>query len=135
MESSEWEGYSSELARTLVIDASRTIANEHTSPGRKRRARELAPGSHWTKKATKGVGTARISDLAQRATRLIYTKEPARKWRAWLRRLWFALPEPAVEQPHKWWNVIAATGWGGRASEEQRKKLVEEINEILIFAP
>ena len=44
-------------------------------------------------------------------------------------------PELAVEQPRKWWDLIATTGLGGRALEEQLKKLFEELNEILIFSP
>ena len=92
-------------------------------------------GLHWPKKTIKATGPARISGLAQRATRPNCAEELARKWRAWLHRLWFAPPELSVEHPHKWWNVIATTGVGGRASEEQWNKLFEELNEILIFAP
>ena len=40
-----------------------------------------------------------------------------------------------MEQPRKWWNLIAAAGLGGRDSEERRKKLFEELNDILIFSP
>ena len=96
---------------------------------------KLALGFHWTKKAIKAVGAARISGLAQRAMRLNCTKELARKWRAWLHKLWFAPPELTVERPHKWWDVTATTGLGGGASEEQWRKLFEELNEIPIFAP
>ena len=96
---------------------------------------KLALGFHWAKQAVKAVGAARISGLAQRAMRLNCARELARKWRAWLHKLWFAPPELTIDQPHKWWNVIATTGLGGRASEEQWGKLFEELNEILIFAP
>ena len=44
-------------------------------------------------------------------------------------------PELRAEEPRKWWNLIAAAGLGGRASEEQRNKLFEELDDILIFAP
>ena len=135
MESSEWEKYSFVLARTLVIDASRAIANEHTSLEKKRPAIELVLGFRWAKKAIEAVGAAKISGLAQRASRLNCTKELARKWRAWLHKLWFAPPELAVEHPHKWWNTIATTGLASRASEEQWNKLFEELNGILLFAP
>ena len=40
-----------------------------------------------------------------------------------------------MEHPHKWWNIIATTGLGGRAPEEQWTKLFAELNEILIFSP
>ena len=134
MEPSEWEKYSFELARALVIDASRAIANDNTSLRQKTRAMELALGFHWKKKLIKAVGPARISGLAQRATRLNCTKELARKRRTWQHKLWVAPPELSVEHPHKWRNVRAATGLGGRASEEQWNKLLEELNEILIFS-
>ena len=67
--------------------------------------------------------------------RLNYTKEFAKKWRAWLHKLWFAPPDLMAEQPRKWWNLIATAGLGGRASEKQRNRFFEELNDILIFAP
>ena len=124
MDLSEWEGYSFELARALVSDASRCIANADTSLRQKSRAMELVLGFNWTKKSIRAVGAARISGLAQRAMRLNCTKDLARKWRAWLHKLWFAPPELSVEHPHKWRNVIATTGLGGRASEEQWTQLL-----------
>ena len=135
MDPSEHEKYSVELARTLVSDASRCVANANTSLQQKSRAMELVLGFNWAKKSIKAIGAARISGLAQRATRLNCTKDLARKWRAWLHKLWFAPPELSVEHPHKWWSIIATTGLGGRASEEQWAKLFAELNEILIFAP
>ena len=67
--------------------------------------------------------------------RLNYTKEFAKKWRAWLHKLWFAPPDLMAEQPRKWWNLIATAGMRGRASGEQWNKLFEELNDILTFAP
>ena len=64
-----------------------------------------------------------------------HTEELARKWRAWLHTIWFAPPGFAVEEPRKWWNLIATAGVGGRATDEQRNKLFEELKELLIFAP
>ena len=116
---SEWEGYSFELARTSVTDASRCVANANTSLRQKTRAMELVLGFYWTKKSNKAVGAAAISGLAQRAMRLNSAKDLAGKWRARLHKLWFAPPELSVENPHKWWNIIATTGLSGRASEEQ----------------
>ena len=95
----------------------------------------LVLGFHWTKKSIKAVGAARISGLAQRSLRLNCTRELAAKLRDWLHKLWFAPSELAIKHPHKWWSVMATTGFGGRASEEQWKKLFEELNEILIFSP
>ena len=46
-----------------------------------------------------------------------------------------ATPELIVEQPRKWWNLIATAGMRGRASGEQWNKLFEELNDILTFAP
>ena len=135
MEPSEWEKYSFELAKALVTDASRAIANDNASLLQKTRAMQLVLGFHWAKKSIKAAGAAKISGLAQRAMRLSCAKDLARKWRTWLHKLWFAPPELSVEHPHKWWNVIATTGLGGRASEEQWNKLFEELNEILIFSP
>ena len=96
---------------------------------------ELTLGPHWTKKAIRAVGAAKISGLAQRAMRLSHARQLSKKWRAWLRKLWFAPPGLQVEEPRKWWNLIAATGLGGRAPDEQRNKLFGELNDILIFAP
>ena len=101
MELPEWGGYSSELARALVENASRDLANAHTSLGRKSRAMKLMMGFHWAKKAIRAAGAAEISGLAQQAMRLNYAKELAEKWRAWLRKLWFAPPELMAEQPRK----------------------------------
>ena len=109
MELPEWEGYSFELARTLAESALKDLANAHTSLEQKTGAVMLMAGFHWTKKAIRVVGAAEISGLAQRAMRPNYTKELARKWRAWLHKLWFAPPDLMVDQPHKWWNLIAIT--------------------------
>ena len=128
MELPEWEDYSSELARALVDNASRNLANANATLEQKMRAMRLMMGFHWARKAIRAVGAAKISGLAQRAMRLNCTKELARKWRAWLHKLWFAPPELAVEHPHKWWNLIATAGLGERASEEQRKKLFEKAS-------
>ena len=96
---------------------------------------ELTLGPHWTKKAIRAVGAAKISGLAQRAMRLSHARQLSKKWRSWLRKLWFAPPGLQVEEPRKWWNLIAATGLGGRAPDEQRNKLFGELNDILILAP
>ena len=101
----------------------------------KTRAMELVLGFHWTEKSITAAGPAKISGLAQRATRLNCAKELARKWRTWQHKLWFAPPDLSVEHPHKWRNAIATTGLGGRASEEQWNKPFEELNGILIFSP
>ena len=90
---------------------------------------------HWAKKAIRAVGAAKISGLAQRAMRLNCARDLAGKWRAWLHKFRFAPPELMVEQPHKWRNVVATTGLGGKALEEQRGKFFEELNDILIFSP
>ena len=86
MEPSEWEKYSFELARALVTDASRAIANDSTSLHQKTRAMELALGFLWAKKSIRAVGAAKISGLAQRAMRLNCMKDLARKWRTCLHR-------------------------------------------------
>ena len=67
--------------------------------------------------------------------RLNHTREIAKKWRACLHKLWLALPELRVEEPRKWWNLIAAAGSGGRSSEEQWDKLFGELDDVLIFTP
>ena len=82
MDLAEWGGYSFELARALVTDASRCIANANASLRQKSRAMQLVLGFHWAKKSIRTVGAARISGLAQRALRLNCTEDLARKWRA-----------------------------------------------------
>ena len=115
MELPELEGCSIELARALTDDASRDLANANVTLERKMRAMKLMMGSQWTKEAIRAVGAAKISGLAQRAMRLNCTKDLARKWRARPHKLWFAPPEIAVEEPHKWWTLIATTGLGGQS--------------------
>ena len=70
MELPEWEGYSFELARALIDDTSRDLANANTTPQQKMRAMKLMMGFRWTKKAIRAAGAAEISGLAQRAVRL-----------------------------------------------------------------
>ena len=135
MELPEWEGYSFDLAWALTNNASRDLANSNMTLERKMRAMKLTLGFRWAKKAIRAVGAAEISGLSQRAMRLNCTKDLAQEWRAWPHKLWFAPPELAAEQPHKWWTLIATKGLGGRASEEQWAKLFEELNDILIFSP
>ena len=79
MELPEWEGRSFELARALIVDTSRDLANANTTPQQKMRAMELMMGFHWVEKATRAAGAAEISGLAQRAVRLNCARELARK--------------------------------------------------------
>ena len=102
MELPEWEGYSFELARALVDAASRNLANAHMPLEEKSKAMRLSLGFHWTRRAIRAVGAAKISGLAQRAMRHPCAKEPARKWRAYLYSTWPAPPELAIEEPRKW---------------------------------
>ena len=51
------------------------------------------------------------------------------------RRLRFAPPELSIEDPHKWWNLVATAGLSGRVSGEDWNKLFAELGELLIFAP
>ena len=95
----------------------------------------LVTGFQRPKKDVRDVEAARISVAAQRATRCPQTKDLARKWRAWLHRMRFASPELSAEDPHKWWGLKATAGLTGRALEEQREKLFEELREASIFAP
>ena len=129
MELAEWEGCSFELARALIDNASRDLANAGATLEQEMRGMKLMTGFHWAKKAISAAGAAEISGLAQRAMRLNCARDLARKWRAWPAN---APPELAADQPREWWNLIATTSLGGRASEEQRKKLFEELNDILI---
>ena len=79
MELPEWEGYSFELARALIDDTSRDLANANATPQQKMRAMKLMMGFRWAEKAVRAAGAAEISGLAQRSMRLNFTKEPARK--------------------------------------------------------
>ena len=92
MEPPDREACSFELARTLVYAASRDLANAQLSSEEKVRAMRLVMGFLWTKKAIRGVVAAKISVVAQRAMRYPHAKDLARKWRAWLHRIW--LPRP-----------------------------------------
>ena len=134
MEPPDREACSFELARTLVNAASRDPANAQLSSEGKARAMRLGMCLQRTKKAFRGVGAARISAAAQRAMRYPQTKDLARKWRAWWRRIWFAPPELSAEDPYKWRNLIATAGLSGRAPEKQWGKLLEKLNEIPISA-
>ena len=88
MEPPDREACSSELARTLVYAASTDLANAQLSSEEKVRAMRLVMGFLWTKKAIRGVVAAKISVVAQRAMRYPHAKDLARKWRAWLHRIW-----------------------------------------------
>ena len=79
MELPEWEGYSFELARALIDDTSRDLANANTTPQQKMRAMKLMMGFRWTKKAIRAAGAAEISGLAQRAVHLNCARGLARK--------------------------------------------------------
>ena len=118
MELPEWEEFGVELARTLVDNASRDLANANATLEQKMRATRLMMGFYWNRKAIRAAGAAKISGLAKRAKRFNCTKDLARKWWAWLHKLWFAPPDLTAGQPHKWWNLIATAGLGGQASEE-----------------
>ena len=118
MEPPEWEGCGFELARALVGAASRVLANAQMSSEEKARATILVLGFHWAEKTVRAVGAANIAVVARRAMRHPGTKDLARKRRARLRRIWFALPQLSAEEPRKWWNLIATAGLGGRAAEE-----------------
>ena len=64
MELPGWEGYRFELARALVDDASRDVANPHATLEQKMGATNLTMGFQWTKKAIRAVGATKISGLA-----------------------------------------------------------------------
>ena len=51
------------------------------------------------------------------------TREPAGALKVLLRRTWYTPPETPVEDPHKWRNLIATSGLGGRASEKAWSRL------------
>ena len=135
VEPPDWEACSFELARTLADAASRDLASAQLSQGEKARAVRLAMCFQWAKEAIRGAGAARISAAARRAMRCPHAKDLARKWRAWLHGIWFVPLEPSAADPRKWWNLTAAAGLLSRASEEQWKKLCEELRGIRIFAP
>ena len=92
MEPPDREACSFELARTLVYAASRDLANAQLSSEEKARAMRLVIGFLWAKKAIRDVVAAKISVVAQRAVRHPHAKDLARKWRAWLRRIWPSHP-------------------------------------------
>ena len=115
--------------------ASRVLSDAHLSPEDMTRAMRLAAGFQPPKKAIRRVVAAGISAAAQRATRCPREKDLARNWRAWLQRIWSAPPELSAEDPRNWRNLVSTAVLGGSASEERRKKLFEELREILMFAP
>ena len=115
MELSEWEPHIFEIARTFADAAPRDLANAQLSP-----EEEMA---------------ARISVAAQRATRYHHTRDIARVWRAWLRRVWYAPPEPSVEDPH---NMVEPR-CDGRAQRKGFGRAMDEAlrraQDLLIFVP
>ena len=79
MEAPDWEACSFELARTLVGATSRDLANAQLSAEEEARSMMIALGFHRAKKAIRRVGAARLSVMAQWATRLPHTKDLARR--------------------------------------------------------
>ena len=124
MELPEWEGYSFELARASGDAASRDLANAHMSLEEKSKAARLTLGqeplgqesdqSHWVGQNIRAGAASHASPLREGARQEMASMDPCDLVRP--------PPELAVEEPRKWWNLIATAGLGGRATEEQRNK-------------
>ena len=80
-------------------------------------------------------GAAKLSPIAQQATRDPAARALALALRTRLYKLRTAPPELQVTDPHKWWNLIATCGPNNRASEETWNRLFPALAEMLIFAP
>ena len=56
------------------------------------------------------VGPNRLFAAIQSAVVNPHSQEPAQALKLRLRRIWFAAPDLAVEEPHRWRNLIATAG-------------------------
>ena len=67
-------------------------------------------------------------------------RHPTTKWlaehlRASLHAVWSLPQQLSVENPHRWRNLVAASGLSGRASEDTWSKLLGELHGMLICPP
>ena len=91
--------------------------------------RRLA-GFSWNKKTKGAVGPRELSEITERVVINPIAKKLAEDLKVHIRRMWFAPPGLTVEDPRKWWNLIAAAFLSGRASGEAWIRLFSEHNEL-----
>ena len=131
MDLSQWEGLSGELADFLLENAPQKLANPNIA------------GFSWDAKTTKQVLASYLSTVEHRAIRNA-SAEPASSYlRSYMRSevparlhaIWIAPPQPAAENPRRWWNFVATSGVSGRARGDRWKQLLGVLREMLIFSP
>ena len=82
-------------------------------------------GFQWNKAHMGAVGAERLSAVLQGAVVNPRARQLAQSLKLRLRRIWFAPPKLMVEEPHKWWDLIATAGHNGRASNEAWNRLFQ----------
>ena len=134
MDSVDWELCGKELASFAVDRASSDLANRNLASREKLSSGLRVAGFGWNKAFVRAIGDNRLSADPQRAAVNPHTKQLARASKLRLRRIWWAPPGLAVDEPHKQWDLIATAGPSGRASNEAWNRLSQEPREILICA-
>ena len=124
MELPSWETCSSELAKHLVGETSRTLENHQPDNSLKTKAPRPLSGLAWERKTMRGAGAAKLSPIVQWAIRNPATKTLASALKTRLYKLWPAPPELRATDPRKRWNLIATPGLNDRASDEVWDKLI-----------
>ena len=132
MELRDWGECSVELASFSADQASGNLASRRVNNEQKLKPLRHVTGFSWNRKVTRADGSGKLSAITQRAVINRRAKDLAKALKMRLRRLWRAPPDLSIEDPHKWWNLIATAGLSGRASEEAWDKLFAELSELLI---
>ena len=73
----------------------------------------------------RAVGANRLPAVLQMAVVNPHAYQLAQALQLRLRPIWFAPPELMVEEPSKWWDLLATAGRNGRASDESWNRLFQ----------
>ena len=115
MTSFDWELCGGELACYVVHRASLDLANHNLDIHDAISVLRRMVGFAWDMACMRAVGANRLPAVPQRAVINPHTKRPARALKLRQHRIWRAPPGLMVDEPRKWWNLIAKAGLSGRA--------------------
>ena len=110
----------------MVDQAFAGLARRRVNNEEKLKSLQRVAGFSWNRNM-RSVGSRKLPVITQRSAINQRAKELARALKMRFRRLWFAPPELAIENPRKWWNLVATAGLSGRASGEAWNRLFTEL--------
>ena len=102
----------------MVDEASAALASRRVNNEEKLKALRHVADCSLNKEVASAAGSRKLSAIMQRAAINPPTEEPAKALEMRFFRLSLAPPYLSIEDPHKWWNLIATAGLSGRAPEE-----------------